>query len=143
MGIHTTSIPKIVKSFGFVYFTECLSGVKACVLLTELPDFQEEFDTHGSMCVSVQFTPFLLFSYLRPRAKFTWFSLKKKKRCFIDVNTVIISLFSAETFQFFYPSLKELFIRFFILFMLCCVGDGQGSLESYSPWGHKESDTTE
>ena len=23
------------------------------------------------------------------------------------------------------------------------VGDGQGSLECYSPWGHKESDTTE
>ena len=53
LGIHTTSNPKIVKSFGFVYFTECLSGVKACVLLTELPDFYEEFDTHGSMCVSV------------------------------------------------------------------------------------------
>ena len=23
------------------------------------------------------------------------------------------------------------------------VGDGQGSLACYSPWGHKESDTTE
>ena len=23
------------------------------------------------------------------------------------------------------------------------VGDGQGSLVCYSPWGHKESDTTE
>ena len=23
------------------------------------------------------------------------------------------------------------------------VGDGQGSLTCYSPWGHKESDTTE
>ena len=23
------------------------------------------------------------------------------------------------------------------------VGDGQGSLECYSPWGHKELDTTE
>ena len=23
------------------------------------------------------------------------------------------------------------------------VGDGQGSLVSYSPWGHKESDTVE
>ena len=23
------------------------------------------------------------------------------------------------------------------------VGDGQGSLECYSPWGHKDSDTTE
>ena len=23
------------------------------------------------------------------------------------------------------------------------VGKGQGSLECYSPWGHKESDTTE
>ena len=29
------------------------------------------------------------------------------------------------------------------LFVLCGVGDGHGSLVCCSPWGHKESDTTE
>ena len=29
------------------------------------------------------------------------------------------------------------------LFLLCGVGDGHGSLVCCSPWGHKESDTTE